>query len=122
MGRDIPHPSLSKMANAQDPAVLQSLLDEMGNIVRRAFADGYRHGTNEAIDRMTRAATYGADARLPLLRGDEVRNESGTNVRMSPPKVGLPGSPRAYRYGSVIGHCRQALLAAPGTGLTKEDF
>ena len=111
------------MANTQDPAVLQALIDEVSSVVRRAFADGYRHGTNEAIDRMARAASFGAEARLPNLRGNPpLRNEQETKVRMSPPRQGIPGAPRAFQYGSVIGLCRQALLAAPGTGLTRDDF
>ena len=111
------------MASPPDPASLQSLLDEMANIVRRAFSDGYRYGTNEAIDRMTRAATFGAEGQLPNLLGPSpTLNGNRTSKRMSPPRVGLPGAPRNYEYGSVIGLCRQALLAAPGTGLTRTDF
>lgn len=110
------------MADQTHPA-LQALLDEVQAVVRRAFADGYRHGTHEAIDRMSRAASYGADARLPgIIAPPSPRPETRTQSRMSPPRIGVPGRPREYQYGSVIGLCRQALLAAPGTGITKEEL
>ena len=106
------------MQKQPDPAILQSLIGEMEKLVRRAFADGYRHGTTDAVDRMARAAAYGADAALPLLSG---QNQGGTN-RPLPDRVSGQTPPRPYRYGSVIGKFRQALLAAPGTGLSKENF
>lgn len=110
------------MANTHDPAALQTLMDEVQQLVRRAFSEGYRVGTNEAIDRMARAASFGADARLPNLAGSTTLNKVGTTPRMSPPRVGLPNTARSFQYGSVIGLFRQALLAAPGAGVTKEQF
>jgi hypothetical protein len=111
------------MSNPADPAALQALIEDMTRLIRRAFADGYRHGTNEAIDRMTRAASFGADGRLPALVGSASPQDRQAPApdRMSPPRVGLPSS-RAYKYGSVIGLFRQALIAARGVGLTRENF
>lgn len=115
---------MSLMSNGEDPPALALLLADCSALVRRAYAEGYRVGTHEAVDRMARAASYGAGGTLTAIGGGNLfgSRESGQGPRMSPPRSGLPHTARSHKYGSVIGLCRQALLAAPNTGLTKEEF
>src|SRR4051794_28228366 len=90
---------------AQEPEILLSILAQVEGAIRRAFAEGYRHGANDAAEKVVRAAYTGIDARLPaILNGGMFPPTTTANpqvdFRRSPPKVGLAEAPRQYRYGA----------------------
>ncbi len=118
-------PEIAPMQNASDPDALRSLLLQMESIVRRAYSDGHRQGTQDTTDRLMRAASGGIDPRLPLVPPHPTPPSVGVggDVRMSPPRVGLGGdASRQYKYGSVIGMVREALLDAEGVGISPQQL
>jgi len=117
------------MANTPATLTLQAVLEDakaqsaqwqswIEQALRRAYGEGYRQGATETIDRMTRAAHNGVNATVPAIAGGAAAHQS---TRKTPPRIGLGESSRG-NYGVTIGLFRQALMAAPGTGLSKDDF
>jgi hypothetical protein len=113
----------------KEPESLRTILTQVDSLIRRAYAEGYRQGSQDSADTMTRAAVMGMENRLGAILG--VGGEPSTTptppgltppgTRMSPPKIGVAGEPRQYVYGSLIGTIRRALLASPETGMPRDE-
>lgn len=106
---------------------LQAVLSAAQDAVRVAYAEGYKQGVHDTTERMMRAAAAGAEAKLPAILGRpepqiKERKPPPPGTRMSPPRVGLANAPREFQYGSVIGTFRQAILASPDTGITRDEL
>lgn len=117
-------PEWTSMPNVNDPDALRSLLLQMEAIVRRAYSDGHRQGTQDTTDRLVRAVSGGVDARLQVMPSTPGVQSSTLNgdVRMSPPRAGLGDASRQYRYGSVIGMVREALIEGAGVGISPQQL
>jgi hypothetical protein len=106
---------------------LQGVLEAAQAAVRHAYAEGYKQGAKDTTERMMRAAAAGLDVKLPAILGEAEpsqvqRKPPPPGARMSPPRKGLANAPREFQYGSVIGAFRQAILASPDTGITRDEL
>jgi hypothetical protein len=108
------------MTPPPDPDALKSILKMTEEIVRRAFNEGYRIGSQDAADKMMRAVntTTSSDVRYPTTLA-----QSGNGVGNRPVPIGQPlAQARQYQYGTVIGTIREGVLACPDTGMTVDDM
>lgn len=122
-------PKANRMSTLEPESLTQALksgLSATDQAIRNAYAEGYKQGVSDATERMTRAALSSVDAKLPAILGEAStqpgRREHPSGTRMSPPRVGLAAAPREFQYGSVIATFRQALLAQPDTGITRDEL
>ena len=105
-----------RLAVNQEPPSLELILSEVSAAVRRAFAEGYRIGTQDAADKMTRAlagSISSSNVPNPLTVG-------AANVHAL--AFGRPLSDRGTGYGRMITNIRKAIVSAPDIGLTREDL
>jgi hypothetical protein len=96
---------------AQDTPGVELLISEMASAIRRAYDEGYRRGSLEAVEKMTRAVTPSiAGANLPAIQPHHALSpQSGRRSRM-------------FSYGTVINMFRRALIKAHDTGLSRQQL
>lgn len=107
-------PRIAPMS-ATDPADLTQVLSQMEALVRRAYADGYRAGAQDSADRMMRAVSNNIEQRVGVI------DPAAIDRMPLPHRAGVRGR-RMNVYGTVTATFRQAILAAPDAGLTKDDL
>jgi len=113
--------------SSHDPLlqVLESLTSDVASAIepalRRAFAEGYRTGMQEAKDNISDFLSAKATEQLPAILGaNSVPMQlDSSGVRRSSPLRGTATNTRRYAYGSVIGAVRKAIIAHADTGITR---
>lgn len=92
--------------------------------LRRAYAEGYKKGMQDARDNISELLSAKASQQLPAILGaNSVPSpENLGGVRRSPPLRGVVNHKRRYAYGSVIGAMRKALQAHSDQGITREGM
>lgn len=96
---------------AQDTPGVELLISEMASAVRRAYDEGYRRGSLDAVEKMTRAVS-------PTVASGPI--PQSTLPLSLPPRRGERA--RMFSYGTIINLFRRALIKAADTGLSRQQL